>query len=333
VGIERGKSMAAPSLYDCTTADASAHGEEELVRHAVADGIRHYCAARRERIEAFVDRHFSLQGALSLHRTALGWDLVRTPFNLTMAAPAAAIHLTAKAAKRLGAARLANALSRKRLLIRTSVAHRVEWLIYTELLELPCRTDAGAATRDTLTETIVSETLTALKLEPQFHQRLARTLGEYAVTRGAASEIATSLLSLGTGAMTLGKLTPGALSFGPTLASLIAQQVAISSFPLGAGIGALWYGWFPAPPSPLLLLGLSVGLLTAGSVIAAFAGLITDPVQRLLGMHQRRLRAMIDALERQMLDPATPDYSVHDRYVARLIDVLDLTTAAYRLIR
>jgi hypothetical protein len=42
---------------------------------------------------------------------------------------------------------------------------------------------------------------------------------------------------------------------------------------------------------------------------------------------------MIDAMEREMLDPAAPGYAVHDRYVARLLDVFDLITAAYRLAR
>jgi hypothetical protein len=42
---------------------------------------------------------------------------------------------------------------------------------------------------------------------------------------------------------------------------------------------------------------------------------------------------MIDAMQRQMLDPAAPGYAVGDRYVARLLDAFDLATAAYRLAR
>ncbi|HLY88439.1 MAG TPA: DUF6635 family protein, partial [Acetobacteraceae bacterium] len=108
---------------------------------------------------------------------------------------------------------------------------------------------------------------------------------------------------------------------------------AISSFPLGAGLGSLWYGMYPASAAPLLAVGLSGGLLMIGAVLSAFAGIVTDPVQRRIGLHQRRLRRMIDAMERQMLDPAAPGYSVLDRYVARLIDVLDVVTAIVRLMR
>ena len=327
------------------SADAAENRTEELVRQAVEAGIRRYCEARRERVADFVDRHFSLRGSIALHRNALGWDIVRAPINLTLAAPAAVLHLAVTGARWLGAFRVANALSRKRLLLRTSVARHVEWLIFAELLELPCQVGDRVATHDALAETIAVDPhlLGALRQrlaaqgmtvdDPALRQRLERALAEYAVARSAAAEVTTALLTVGTGALTLGKLTPGVVSFGPTLASIVAQQAAISSFPLGAGIGALWYGLFPAVPSAPLLFGLSGALLMAGTLLAAFAGIVADPVQRRLGLHQRRLRRMIDAMERQMLDPSAPAYVVHDRYVARLLDVFDLVAAAYRFTR
>lgn len=318
---------------------------QELARSAVESAVRRYCAERRSRVPGFVDRHFSLRGAVALHRAALGWDILRAPFNLTMAAPAAALHVVAAGVRRLGGAHFANALSRRRLLLPTSVARRIEWLVCTELLELPCRVGNCVATRDALAEAILAEPPVADALQealvaigrrgddPAFRRQLERTLAEYAVTRGAAAEVATALMSLGAGALTLGKLTPGFVSFGPALASIVAQQAAISSFPLGAGIGSLWYGLFPAVPTPLLALGFSGGLLTVGAVLSAFSGIVADPVQRRMGLHQRRLLRMIDAMERQMLDPAAPGYAVSDRYVARLIDLLDVITAVYRLAR
>jgi hypothetical protein len=42
---------------------------------------------------------------------------------------------------------------------------------------------------------------------------------------------------------------------------------------------------------------------------------------------------MIDAMERQMLDPAAPGYAARDQYVARLLDIFDLVATAYRLTR
>jgi hypothetical protein len=48
--------------------------DQALAPIIVEEGIRQYFAARRERVEPFIDAHFSLRGSLLLHRAALGWD-------------------------------------------------------------------------------------------------------------------------------------------------------------------------------------------------------------------------------------------------------------------
>ena len=290
----------------------------DLPQQAAEQAIRRYFACCRERIPGFVDRHFSLTGTLAIQRTALGLDLLRAPFNLTMAAPAALLHLLAAVARHFGAERLSEALRRPRLLLRTAVASRVERLICTELLDLPGPPQTPGPD-------------TAARPAPP--QSLDQTLAEYRVARGAAAEITAAAMSLGTGAVTVGKLTPGAISFAPVLSAMVAQQAAVSSFPLGAALGSLWYGLFPVAASPLITVGLSGCLLAVGSLIGAFAGIVADPVQRRLGLHQRRLRRMVDALERQALDPAAPGYTARDRYVARLLASVDLITTVYRLTR
>ena len=75
------------------------------------------------------------------------------------------------------------------------------------------------------------------------------------------------------------------------------------------------------------------GLMLASTTFAAFAGVVSDPVQRALGMHRARLLRMIDALERQFFDAGATGFAVHDHYVARLLDVFDLLSAALRLAR
>jgi hypothetical protein len=70
--------------------------------------------------------------------------------------------------------------------------------------------------------------------------------------------------------------------------------------------------------------------MAASTVASAFAGVIADPVQRKLGLHQHRLRRMLDALERQMEDPAAPGFVVHDDYVARLLDLFEVAGAVVR---
>jgi len=89
-------------------------------------------------------------------------------------------------------------------------------------------------------------------------------------------------------------------------------------------------GLFPALPSASLLMTTTGGLMLACTTFAAFAGVVSDPIQRRLGLHRRRLLRMIDALERQFADPASAGFVVHDQYVARVLDLFDLLGAAFR---
>jgi hypothetical protein len=316
-----------------------------LAEAVVSAGIGRYFAARRARVDQFVDRHFSLRGTLAIHGAALGWDLLRAPANLALGLPHALLRAAAATAGRLGAARTAAALGGRNVLLATRVAREVRWLICTELLELPYRDGARGFSDDALGAAILEDPHLGERLqpllaaigrraeEPAFRARLEAGMKTYAATRAAAAEIATGLATLGAGALVLKQLTPGAVSLGPALASIVAQQAAIASFPLGSGLGGLWYGWFPAAPSGALIAGLTGGMMLGAAAFAALSGIITDPLQRRLGIHRKRLLKLLDALEQGMLDPDAPRFAVRDHYVARLLDLFDMLGCAYRLAR
>jgi hypothetical protein len=65
-------------------------------------------------------------------------------------------------------------------------------------------------------------------------------------------------------------------------------------------------------------------------VLAAFSGIVADPVQRVLGLHRRRLLRLIDALERHF-SSATGNFVARDHYIARLLSLFELLSGAYRL--
>ena len=318
--------------------------DRALVEQIVRDGVRCYFNARRQRIKAFVDANYSLRGSLRLHRAAVGWDIARAPLNLTMAAPQVGLLVAAQAARKLGARRLAAQIGSKRLTVETAVGQELAWRLHTNLLELPFSSGDRVATKDALAETILADArvvnalLPALEIlgktggDPELRRRLEAAMAEYARTRAAATEITTALLSLSVGALALDKLTPGAATLGPTLAAAIVQRAAVMSFPMGGALGSVWYTLFPVAPSAILVAGLTGGLLAASTVASAFAGVVADPVQRQLGLHQLRLRRMLDALERQMQDPDAPGFVVHDHYVARLLDLFDVAGALVRAV-
>jgi hypothetical protein len=329
-------------MHDNATVSPLPSLDRALAVSAVEGGTRRYFAARRERVGPFIDAHFSLRGTLGLHRAALGWDIARAPLNLSLAAPQIAMQVTAKLAGKLGAKRAAEVL-RRPIIRETAVARELAWLIHTELLELPYRQKDRESTRDALAETILSEQALQEAVsaniavvgrhgdDPAFRERLSEAMAEYAVSRAAAAEITTGLLSLSAGAIALNKLTPGAASMGPALAGIMAQQAAVANFPLGGWLGGVWYGLFPAAPAAGLVVGATGGLMLAATTFAAFAGVVSDPIQRAVGLHRMRLMRMIGHLEKQFFDTSAKGFSVHDQYVARLLDLFDIVGAAVRL--
>jgi hypothetical protein len=316
----------------------------EQAGRIVTDSAQRYFDSRRSRVDAFVDRHFSLAGSAAIHRKAVGWDMLKAPANITLAVPQLATRLAAAGAQTVGAKRAADYLGSRKLLFDTAVGQEIEWLIMTELLELPFRQSERESRKDALAETILSapeiqETLSEALLaigrrgdDPAFRQRLEDSMTTYAETRAAAAEITTALMTVGAGAVAVKQATPGVMTLGPALAAALAQQAAIASFPLGAGLGSVWYGLFPAAVSPALIGGVTGGLLAVSSIAAAFAGIVADPIQRRLGLHHRRLLRLIDALERQwQSEHEASGFTARDPYVARLLDLVDLLGSAYRI--
>ncbi len=308
----------------------------------VDEGIAHYFADRRARVDAFARANFSWRGAASLHRAALGWDVLRAPANLSLAGPQLLLHAVEAATARLGAKGIARRLHGRSLLLKTAVVREIEWRMMTQLLELPFAQDGRRSERDALAETILADPRVSDRVaralrdiaphagEESVRAKLETALATYTETRAAAAEITTGLLTLSSGAIALQKLTPGAATLGPALAGVLAQQAAIAAFPLGPGLGGLWYGLFPAAPTAAFVASLTGGLILGAACTAAFAGMVADPVQFQFGLHQRRLRRMLDALERQMRDPSAPGFAARDRYVARLMDLFDILGAAAR---
>jgi hypothetical protein len=307
----------------------------------VAEAAQAYFAGCRGRIDAFVDRNFSIAGSARLHGHAVGWDLLKAPANLALSIPQIGLKLSAAAARRLGAPETAEALGNRTLFLETAVARELRWRLMTELLRLPVADRDRVSTTDALAETILAHSRVrpilveagAAAADPAFRARMESALTEYAGTRAAAAEIATGLLALGTGAVAFKQATPGAVALGPVLAGSIAQGSAIASFPLGATAGGVWYGLFPVQASPFLVAGATAGILGVAAVATAFAGIVSDPVQKALGLHHRRLAAFVDGLERAFTRGDARGFVAYDLYVARLMDLSDLLLGLTRTLR
>ena len=315
------------------------------IETALDRAIRNYIDSRRKKIPGFVKTHFSISGAVKINRKALGKDLIKAPVNLAWALPYTAIQVTSVVLKKIGLKKIDKLIEKVPIGFKTSVQEEINRLIYTELLELPYKKDNGKDVNDALLAEILDQPeikclfqveLDLILTQSQqegFKKSLEKRLKEYSLSRTAISELAGNIIALATGVGMMGKMTPGGISFGTVLAATIAQQSAISSFFLGPTIGGVYYGMFPASASMGLAMASTSAVLATLAILSAFSGIITDPIQARLGIHEKRLNRLLDSLEKTLMDMGDSDLKIREQYLARVFDLLDLLkTAAHAVI-
>ena len=313
---------------------------QPTLQQAVEHGIDAYITSCRASIPGFIDRHFSFRGALALHRQTFGRDWYKHPVNLLWSLPVALVKGAADLLEKAGAQRAAKWLHRMPRGMPTVLHKELQWLLYTELLELPYAQAGRASHRDALMEHILAEpwiaalcdeyvlTLHSVAERPAFRAALERHLAEYGTTRGAVSELAGSLLNLAAGYAALRKATPGALSAGTAAATAIAQHTAIANFWLGSTLGAWYYAVFPISASAGLVAATTGAMMAAVGVVTALAWIVIDPLLATTGIHRRRLDRFVTALGEELRGGRRGDYRVRDHYIARVFDVLEMLRAA-----
>jgi hypothetical protein len=318
--------------------------DEAAARAVIEAAARRYVDGCRERLGPFIDRHFSLRGSLQIHRHAVGWDLLRAPVNVVVAVPQLAARILAAGGRHLKLTRrAAERLARLNLFLETRVGREIGWLIMTELLRLPASDGKRVSETDAFAEEVMKDprvkrsveraaaVLEAHAGDEEFFGRLEEKLRVYTDTRAAAADMVTVLTMVGAGAGAMNKFTPGAMTLVPALSAALAQHLAISNFWLGSFIGSGYYAVFPAAASPALVVGTAGTVLAVGAVLTAFAGVLSDPLQRRMGLHKRRLEKLLNTLERELVGSIPERMALHDHYVARVLDLVDMLIMASRV--
>lgn len=267
--------------------------------------VRAYAAECRARIPAFAARHFALPGSLRLHRAALGLDLLRAPLNVLLVGPALFLRLGAALLRWLGIEGLGRWLGRRDLFVETRLSRNIADLVLDELLEMGDRPEA-------------------------WRGRARHLIADYVTARHAVAEFAACLVLLAIGLVVLQALTPSAISLGPMLAQEMARREAVAGFWLGAAAGGLWQAWFPATASAAELVATTLAVMLGFALLATFTGLLTDPLQQRFGLHEHRLRRLVDTLERAALGEDVR-LALPDPYIARATDIADVVLIAMRL--
>ncbi len=259
---------------------------------------------REAAVRRFVRARYGLRGSLSLHRHALGLDLLRAPLNVALSPLFLLTRLLALPLRWVGLRGAASWLSQRRIFLKSDMARQIEADLTVFLADLAEQGLAPNAAPETT----------------------RRAIADYAETRNAVSEITTSVLVLASGMLLFHRATPGVFSLAGPLADLRAQTRAIENFALGSWAGRMWYGAFPVELSTpeLVLTGAALAILA--SVLTTFAGLIADPVQLWTGIHHRRLMRMLRRLDQAQEGPSLE----REHLLARLGDLSDAALSLWR---
>ncbi|AWI85959.1 hypothetical protein CEW88_19510 (plasmid) [Alloyangia pacifica] len=292
-----------------------------------------YFAEARARVDGHVASTFSLAGSARLHRRALGLDVLCAPLNVVLAPLHALLSLVALLLRMVRLRRAAGLLGYVHLILPTRTARAVEEGLLEHVFALPAgpgRSIAGrfAEAPPLRADASLSEDETRRRAE-----RAATTIKTYTGTRSAVAEITTALLTICFGAWLFHRLTPGMLSLAPALADTYALDAAIGNFPLGRGLGGLWYGAFPVGAAPLAIVTVALMLIVTAAIVTAFAGILADPVQTRLGVHQARLRRLVTAVERDMTGSDTAPFAAREHLYARVFDIADIAGGLFRHFR
>jgi hypothetical protein len=306
-----------------------------IVERAITNGTIRYIFAREKKIDAFVKRHYTLRGALKIHSHALGWDLIRVPINIIWSVFNIVLALVAFIAKVIRLRRLHEFIQRIPPGLETDMDKEISWLLVTELLELPHKDGSRRSDKDALMEEVMKdpdlrrlldeelECLVHLKDNPGFREALDRKLAEYGAIRTGAADLASNVVLLVSSKFALGQASFGALSAGSAVSASVAKTIAISNFWLGPTAGSYFYAVAPVAVSMRLLIAVTGIIAIILAFVSTFIGIVTDPIQAKLGLHQRRLRRLVKAVEQDLLGKSAGQFQLREKYMGRIFDVVD----------
>ena len=291
--------------------DSSAQGQTEIIEiwAAQEDCIRRYAASRREQIKPFCQKYHGLHGALRIHAEAVKEDLSTIPLNTLWSVPYIAIKSGCGWLQKLGFDLPAKWLGLVPAQIKTGSQRKFEWLLLTELLGLPIEMGLLKSTQDSLADEFSKNPkLAPLRNDPKWSGIFStdpklwrKELTAYSAERSSAADLASTGATLLAGWAFLGRASLGALDMGDHFAHNIARRHASSHFFLGRKLGNLYYNYFPAEPTHEQELVATAAVLIAISVFSLIIHALMDPTHQAMGIHERKLRSFVDALEDRLI--------------------------------
>ena len=301
--------------------------KERELAEAVRAGAKEYFDSCRAKIPGFIRQHYRYPGAWNTNKVALGFDLLRSPFNLIWAPFYVLSLLLAWFFRAMKLKPISTLLLHIPSGLTTRLQKSITEKTLSQVLQDP-RNDQSEliqCIQTSIEKRLLKETPATLTESQKQHLKsiIEDSLKQYAITRTASSDISNTILGTAIGAIAFKKFTPGGLGIGVLSAYLIEKQMAVSQFMFGKTAGGIYYDFFPPEPSFTLIVITTTAVLCCLAIFASLSGLLTDPIQSWTGIHSRRLKKMIHHLESDFENKTFGGFRPKDQYLARIMELVD----------
>ena len=285
---------------------------------ALEEAIRRYIAERRQRIAPFCARHHDWRGMRKIHLESIKEDFITNPLNLLWVVPHALLKSGTEWSRKLGWVAPSEWFKHLPPKIKTGSQKKIEWLLLTELLELPYDHGSWQSSDDALAEEFYrNPKLAALKGQPEWaailhtSPRLWRPeLLVDSAERSAAADLASGAAILLAGWGFLGKAALSVFGIGEQYARRSAHDDAVANFSLGPihlgpkvdhKLGSLYYEVFPVNPTTAQIWFGTAVIMVGVACLSLVLHALFEPIQQAMGVHEARLQRFLTALEDRLL--------------------------------
>ena len=283
------------------------------------ESIHLYSAERRRRVAPFCARHHSWEGMRKIHTESIKEDLITNPLNLLWVIPHALLKSGTEWSRKLGWVAPNEWFKLLPLKLKTGSQKKIEWLLLTELLELPYDHGSWQSHRDALAEEFYrNPKLAALRGRPEWepilhtsHRLWSKELLADSAERTAAADLASGGAILLAGWCFLGKAALSVFGIGEQYARRSAHDEAVANFSLGPihfgpkvdhKLGSIYYEVFPINPTAAQIWFGTAVIMAGVACLSLVLHALLEPMQQAMGVHEARLQRFLNALEARLLE-------------------------------
>ena len=262
-----------------------------------------YAQRCRQRIPAFVDEHISLEQAWSTQKQTFWPDVLIGPVNSVWAIPYWTIRKACTGLDALGVPVAGSVLRSLKPGLTSGYQIATEATLARELLEWDLEGPSASLPSGLVKELEHNPAIRRLRLNdrPASLRPIRTVIDEFSSGRALVADLAGAALTLGVSWLAFRSTSMGLFDIANRFARQDAKSRAASHFVFGRRAGNVFFSVFRPQASNVEIGFILVTLTVAVAAGAMLCVLGSEHLLKVLGLHQRRLSALVDKIEREMV--------------------------------